>query len=391
MKYYKFLLWMISFTPMAQALGQVTVDKNRLSDWIQNQQYTDAIDYLQQLYKTDAHNVQLLTNLGYVNELNDNRKAGREYFERTLELDSMNIIANRYLAMYNLNDKMYEQSLVNYNRLLHIFPDNAMLLKQAGDVFAKMKQKDSALKYYQSAYQLATNNPKIVYAFADKLIASQQYVKADSILHQYLSIDTANLPILTAAIESAYLQEQYKEVIRLSKYYITLSPPVASTAHEIAAAYYLDKQYKECAGLCESFINQGLETETLYYYTAKAYTKLGNYQLSNSFLDKCLGAAVSPRAETYYLSKAVNEEALNKASAAIACHDTAFYMFKNPVVLYDAGRIYESKLKNTHKAKIIYKQCYELMKRRHVPKDEMAIYEFVKSKTLLKKENDRND
>ena len=53
--------------------------------------------------------------------------------------------------------------------------------------------------------------------------------------------------------------------------------------------------------------------------------------------------------------------------------------------------IYESKIKNERKALMVYKECYERMKNRPKPKDEIAVYEFVKGRVALKKENNHND
>ena len=96
--------------------------------------------------------------------------------------------------------------------------------------------------------------------------------------------------------------------------------------------------------------------ENLFYYTARALNKLGQYKESNDLLSECLDLAISENAEKYFFEKVENFESLRQYKSAIASCDTAYYLFHNPLALYNIGRLYETGLKNKDKAMGYYRQ-----------------------------------
>ena len=85
----------------------------------------------------------------------------------------------------------------------------------------------------------------------------------------------------------------------------------------------------------------------------------------------------------YYYNLALNYESLKQYKKAVANYDTAYYLFKNPVMNYNSGRICETDLKNTPLAKKYY-TAY-LAKANPVEADEKKAYEYVKARWGKKK------
>lgn len=104
--------------------------------------------------------------------------------------------------------------------------------------------------------------------------------------------------------------------------------------------------------------------------------KLNQFQKSNELLIQCLNKAISLNADTYLSSKADNFEALKQYKKAIAAYDTAYYLFKNPLSLYNIGRIYESGLNNKTIAYRYYSKYLKSGKPKS--KDEKRVYAYVK-------------
>jgi len=71
-------------------------------------------------------------------------------------------------------------------------------------------------------------------------------------------------------------------------------------------------------------------------------------------LRTCLDNAISKTAGLYYYNLGENYEAMRNYKVAIAQYDTGYYLFRNPVLLYNCGRIMESKIKNIPRAKNYY-------------------------------------
>ena len=141
--------------------------------------------------------------------------------------------------------------------------------------------------------------------------------------------------------------------------------------------------YNDCIRVCENMIAHGLAVEAIYYYEAKSQTKLKNYKESNELLQTCLSMAISKNAELYYYSLGENFEALKQFKISVSQYDTAYYLFKNPLMLYNCGRICESNLKNLKLAKKYYSKYLTTAKPESA--DEKKAYHYVKTEWANKK------
>jgi tetratricopeptide (TPR) repeat protein len=79
------------------------------------------------------------------------------------------------------------------------------------------------------------------------------------------------------------------------------------------------------------FIIQRIFSENIFYYQAKSWAKLKDFNKSNELLKTCLGLAISDNAEMYYYNIAFNYESLKQYKKTVSNYDTAYYLFKNPV------------------------------------------------------------
>ena len=151
-----------------------------------------------------------------------------------------------------------------------------------------------------------------------------------------------------------------------------------SALTQVALAYYNLKQYKDCIRVCEFMLTHDLEIESVYYYESRAWAKLNQFEKSNELLQVCLDKAISKTAELYYYNLGSNFESLKQYKKAVANYDTAYYLFKNPVMCYNCGRIYESNLKNMKLAK----KYYALFLKNAKPEnpEEKKAYEYVKAR-----------
>ena len=121
----------------------------------------------------------------------------------------------------------------------------------------------------------------------------------------------------------------------------------------------------------------GFDVESIYYYEARAYAKMKEYRRSNDLLDICLNKAISRTAEWYYNDLGSNYEELKNYKAAITHYDTAYYLFKEPLMLYNCGRISETRLKN----KAMARKYFALyLKTAHpVSAEEKKAYNYVRT------------
>lgn len=353
-------------------------DKEKINDYFQNQQYEDAVDYLNTFYKKDSTNLLVLNSLGYAFYMNDEKEKARIYYQKIFISDSNNISANQYLTNIDIAANKYEDAKTFIVRLTHINPSRSSYYRILAGIFKKNREEDSARFYYEHAYRLAPSDNKNITAYADILIDDSNYLRADSILHVGLTKDSTNISFLKLLFQSSYNSKNYAGLIPPGERLITLGELQVPILSRLVFAYYSLKKYGDCILLCQMMDSNLIAGESTYYYESMSWAKLDKFELSNELLVKCLGYSISKTSELYYYNIARNLETLKNYKKAISNYDTAYYLFKNPFMLYNGGRIYDERLKNYKKAKLYYLKYLTVAKPESG--EENKLYGFVKSR-----------
>lgn len=385
MKYIlSFILVFINFYTLNVFAQQAEIDKIKIADYFQNEQYSDAIRYLDSNFINHPKEIYVLNSLGYAYYMTRDFHKSEENYLKTFVSDTLNFTANKYLALINTNYKHYNEALDYYKRLIKTQPAYAILYKFMGDVYEEKDDTDSALLMYSKAYNLQSQNQKIALAYANELLSDKNYKRCDSVLNAFLVYDSANASAIILAVRSAYEQENYKQAATFSNRWKNVDFVDINTTVHLAIANYNLKDYSLCYQLCDTLLQQGIETESVLYYASRAMYKLNQFKKSNDLLAKCFSKAISANADTYFSSQADNFEALQQYKKAIAAYDTAYYLFKNPLSLYNIGRLYQSGLKNDKIARRYYIKY--LKSGKPESKDEKRVYAYVKE--LLKEKRE---
>ncbi|HTB25224.1 MAG TPA: hypothetical protein VK711_07625 [Puia sp.] len=179
-------------------------------------------------------------------------------------------------------------------------------------------------------------------------------------------------------VQSSYEAKNFAGIIPPGEKLIALGELPVPILSKVVFAYYSLKKYGDCILLCQLMDSNAIAQESTYYYESMSWAKLEKFALSNELLEKCLGYAVSKTAELYYYDLARNNESMKFYQKAISNYDTAYYLFKNPVMLYHAGRIYDEHLKNYKRAKSFYSKY--LLAEHPETGEEKKLYRFVKSR-----------
>ena len=377
---YLFLL-SVSFQYNADAQPAST-DKNKVMDFFQNQQFEEAVNYLIPAATIDSQNIQLLGYLGYAHYMNDNTKMAADYFRKIIAINPDNISALQYLAILTKNDKP-DQALQYTRRLIYLQPDKAAHLRSMGELFKRKDKQDSAFVYYNQAYILQPKDYKNGVGLADILIDNKKFIRADSIIESVLEQDSVNIPFLKLRVRSAYIAGDYQNVRIPGERLIRLQETSLSALTQVVVAYFNLKLYTDCIRVCEYLIAQGYAVENIFFFEAKALARIKQFDKSNELLKTCINLSISKEAEMYYYNLGINYEALRQYKKAIAQYDTANYLFKNPIMNFNSGRIYEINLKNMQQAQKYYTKYLALAK--PVEADEKKAYQYLKERWGKKK------
>lgn len=353
------------------------VEIRKVMDLFQSQQFDEAISYLNPIEKADPKNIEVLGYLGYAYYMNDNFKTSRKYYERVLDIDSNNIQALRYLVEITSN-RAPDSSMLFDRRLIVLQPRAAVHYRNLGEQLRRTPLKDSALGYLQTAYSLLPTDPKNGAALADILIYNRTYSTADSIIAAGLKQDSLSPLFLRLAVKSAYESENYTATIAPGETLIRLEEPALTSITQLILSYYELKKYDDSYRVCEYLIEAGLDPEKIYYYQSRAAAKMKQFDKSTELLQICLTKAISGTAEQYYYNLGQNYEATKDFRKAIKQYDTAFYLFRDPNMMYYIASIYESHLNDLGQAKKYYMKFLALAKPRNA--NEVKAVKYVREK-----------
>jgi tetratricopeptide (TPR) repeat protein len=328
-------------------------DRVAVLNYLQNQEYDDAVAYLAPILKADSGNAGLLGYAGYAYyETEDYRSAG-DCYRRLLAIDSNNIPALHYLLLISMNENPAE-SLDYARRLVQLQKDRAPWWRMQGEIYARMNDRDSALVYLDKAYAMAPNDIRTIAGLADLLMTSKDFDRVDSMVNLALERDSLNPTLNKLAVRSAYQSQRYGRAIIPGERLVRSNDPAGQALTSLALSYYALKAYPDCIRVCEHMLDLGLTEEAVYYYESRAWTKIGQYRTSDSLLQIAVKMAIRPTAEWYYFDLAANHESLREYREAVANYDTAYYLFRDPTVLYTCGRICEMEVHDLARARRYY-------------------------------------
>jgi tetratricopeptide (TPR) repeat protein len=339
------------------------------------QQFDETGEYVVPVVKGDSNDARILGLAGYAYYMSDNPRAAYSCYRRILVLDSNNISALHYLVLIRFGDDADEA--IGYDqRLLQLQPARAVWWRIMGELSLRKQRPDTALAYFNQAYDLAPGDVKTVAGLAEVLTDQKNFARADRVLDSALSVDSVNPSLLKLRVRSAYLQQDYPLAILYGERVLRSGEAASQALTWLALSYYDLKQYPDCVRVCEYMLGIGLELEAVYYYEARAWAKLKNYPQSDSLLRIALSKAISKTAEWYYNDLGDNHESEKEYKQAVAHYDTAYYLFRDPIMLYTCGRICETELRNTALARKYYQRYLVLAK--PVSTVEKEAYAYVR-------------
>ena len=348
-------------------------DRVAVLNYIQNQDYEDAIAYLAPILQSDSGNSAVLGYAGYAYFMNEDYRSAGACYRRLLGIDSNNIPALHYLLLMDINDHPVEAKEYA-GRLVLLQKDRAPWSRMMGELFARTNQRDSALVYYNRAYTLAPNDIRTIAGLADLLMGNKDFAQVDTMLDAAEQQDSLNPTLLKLQVRAAYLSQRYERAMEPGERLVRSDEPATQALTWLALSYYDLKQYPDCIRVCEHMLDLGLTQEAVYYYDSRAWTKLKEYRKSDSLLRIALAIAISSTAEWYYDDLGANHESLKEFREAVANYDTAYYLFRDPTVLYTCGRICEVELKDLSRAKRYYLRYLEVAKPKTEAEREALAY-----------------
>jgi len=352
-------------------------DRVAVLNFLQNQEFDEAIAYLAPILQADSSNTGLLGYAGYAYYMGDEPHAAAACYEKLLRIDSNNIPALHYLLLIDINERPVE-AMGYASRLLQLEYNRAVWWRMMGELCARTNQRDSAMICYDQAYALAPGDIRTIAGLADLLLGEKAFDRVDSMLAPAEAKDSMNVTIQKLEVRTAYLSLHYDRAIIPGERLVRSGEPAVQSLTWLALSYYDLKQYPNCIRVCEHMLDLGLTEEAIYYYEARAQAKLHQYRVSDSLLTIARQIAISPTAEWYFDDLGTNHESLKEYKEAVANYDSSYYLFKDPLLLYSCGRICETELHDMARAKRYYTRYLAVA--RPKTKEEKEAWGYVRKR-----------
>ncbi|MBC9932992.1 tetratricopeptide repeat protein [Chitinophaga qingshengii] len=352
------------------------IDRNKVMEYLQDQQYDEAVGYLQP--KVNPREPRDLSLLAYTYYQGGKLSEAANTYEKVLVLDSTSVPALQYLATIRTQQEQYHEAVTRYERITRLKPASALAWKQLAFSGFIAQLPDSGFAWLQHAYRLNPADARVAARMAEEWIDRKAWQRADSITRAFLAVDSTVSSVLMVAAKTAYLVKDYQRTAIIGEQLQRLNVVSPNTFVYVIAANFSLKKYQTCVELYKYVLDNNAASEHITYYAALAYTALRQYTESNELLERCIGMAKSSSLEDYYGSRSVNYENMRQYKAALANLDTSWYLSRKPLRQYSMGRIYETGLHNDRTAMKYYQRYLQLYK--PGSREDEEIYQYLKSR-----------
>lgn len=368
------MLWAnISFTQSA-----LIPDKSRLMQYFENQEYAQAANYLLPIVQADANNIHNLSLLGYTYYMSNQLANAEQCYLKIWNEDSTDITACNYLGKINLQKGNNPLALFYFCRLIDLKPGVAAYYKEAAVTWSLMSNFAAAGYYYRLSYFINPDDPQVVTSLADSWLGQKMYNRADSILDDALEKDSLDAGLIEEKIKSAYVQKEYPVIFPLIERLKRMNTIDLNSYLYGAVGYFYLKQYQPCVDLCDFLIVHHYQTLSVLFTEAMAFKEQKRYSESLATLDECIGMALNKQANDYFVAKAAIYRTLKQYNKAFRQYDTAYYIFHNPLQLYNKALLYDVQLKKPLEA-LKYYRSY-LRNAHDNPKRNKEVWDYVNAR-----------
>ena len=330
------------FCQPALAQTAESLDDQKLLEYYQAQQYTEAAQYLQRIY-TDSNDVKKLKQLAYANLMAGNFDDAEKNYMRLNTRVPENAVVLTALADIKTRLNRNEEAARLYLAVIKIDSNNFNAYKKLATL---ENNGQSALKktYLLKAYQLNSRDAEVAAAMADSYFRNNQFRKAEETLKPALAADSSNLILLNSKIPISMALEKYSEAIKAGKRLLERdrTPP-----------------------------------EHLFFQMALCHREIKDDKTAIAYLQKAIEAGISTKIASYYGLLGDSYENINQNKEAINIYKRGLLFENNGSLYYNIALVYENKLNDKKNAISYYTQYLNSIKNPEKRKRHIA---FIKNK-----------
>ncbi len=350
MKRKLFLILLLMTSASYFAFAQ-QLDKEKLLEFYQNQQYSEAAAYLTSVYPTTMQDVKVLTQISYCYMMAGNLVAAEKTY---LQINSLT--PNQLPILFNLSNINAKRgntknSVFYLQNVIAIDSNNFNALKQLANYTDTLSRKIIFLK---KANKLNAYEADVAYDLALAHTKRQEHQQAYGVLTIAIAADTSNLILQEALLPVANQLGKYNEVVAIGEMLLNNSKD-ATVMRNVAKAYFFLKNYQKAINLYKQLEGMDMQNEGSLYYTSLCYLALKNYGMASAYAKKTITEGISPNTAAYYNLLANVYEEQQQYNSAVTAYQKGLTYGSSKNTYYRLGLLYDLKLKQVKTAQKYYR------------------------------------
>lgn len=326
-----------------------------LLQYYQNQQFTEALTYLKNIYSEPVTDIKELANLAYTASMAGKLLDAENYYQRVYNADTTSLTALYNIAGITLRRGNNTKAAFYYKNYILKDSSNFSVYKQLALIAADRYDNTSRLKYLRKANQLDSTEFDVASDLADIYIRNDSLQSAEKVLNKALIADPENIILLQSLLALYSAQKKWKETVQTGERLHFLGDVAITTISKTGIAYYQLKNYL-CALEALQSLGHDQQTETTNYFIAVCYKELKDPKNAIAFFNEAIKLSVSPATATYYNEMADSYEGIKQLNTALSTYKKALWYDNNPLTYYYMAALYDTKLKDKSNALKYYKK-----------------------------------
>lgn len=344
----------ISFFAFAQ--NKLFIDKAKLFDLYQNQQYSEAANYLISVYGNDVKDFQVTAQLGYCYLMVGDKAKAEKYYLKANLIQPQNLQVLFSLGSISIGRGNTEEAKKYYEEIVKLDSNNFSAYKQLGGLHPEGLSIQK-LKYLEKANRLNPIDADIVFDLSEMYSKMHMLNLVERILKPALQADSNNLRLLKIQLPMFLANSKLDEAIRTGEELFALGDSTAFVLNNLGKVYYLKNEFQKSLDYFKkvSMLSSD-DKESLFYNMALCYRGLKDYLPAVSYLKRAIDAGISKNIVIYYTKMGESFEQAGKFESAAATYKKGAFFDDDGNLLYILAQIYDKKLNQKTNAILTYTQ-----------------------------------
>jgi superkiller protein 3 len=183
----------------------------------------------------------------------------------------------------NAKKDKFEDALKAFQTAITVIPQRYEAYTNAGYVWQKLGNNDSAYAYYSKAYSLDQSNFRVLESLAALLFNQKNYDRADSLYAILLHKDSTNAEAFLRRAEIADQQQRYNEAVELYNKTLQLQPRQCDVWFNLGVIFFqrlqkpadAEQAFRRAVDLCPQDINAEVNLNVVLIFQNKLDDAIG--------------------------------------------------------------------------------------------------------------------